>query len=96
MCIVSNISDYWQRNLLPMYPSLPVQPSFPIPEISRIEFEALKLEVAELKKLLTAAKEFDEATGQLDCEMEQKVKFLKQIASAVGVSMDDVFPKEAK
>ena len=39
------------------------------------------------------AKKFDEATGQPDCEMESKIKFLRQIAEALGLTMDDVFTK---
>ncbi len=63
------------------------------PEISRQEFEDLKKEVEEMKKLLIRAKEYDERTGQHDCEMEDKVETLKKIAKLVGVSLDDVFKK---
>lgn len=91
MCIVSNIADGWRDNFKPRWPQVPEFPSYPIPEISRAEFDALKREVEALKKLLAEAKKFDEATGQPDCEMESKVKFLKQIAEALGVDMSDVF-----
>lgn len=91
MCIVSNIGNDWNRTFPDRYPNVPLQPIFPIPEISRTEFEKLKAEVLELKELLKAAKKFDEATGQPDCEQESKIKFMKQIAEALGLSMDDVF-----
>lgn len=92
MCVVSNIGDNY-RDLFPkQWPNVPVNPVYPIPQISRLEFEALKKEVLELKDLLKAAKKFDEATGQSDCEMESKVKFLRQIADALGVDMSEVLP----
>ncbi|WZO97296.1 hypothetical protein EP7_004321 [Isosphaeraceae bacterium EP7] len=56
-----------------------------------MEFDALKREVEALKKLLGEAKRFDEVTGQPDCEMDSKVKFIRQIADAVGVDLKDVF-----
>lgn len=60
-------------------------------EVSREEFNALKKEVKELRKLLLAAKEFDEATGQADCEMDEKIEFIRQLADFVGVDLDEVF-----
>lgn len=59
--------------------------------ITRTEFNALKKEVEELKKLLLAAKEYDEKTGQKDCEVEDKVALLKKIAELVGVDLSEVF-----
>lgn len=54
------------------------------------EFEALRREVQELKELLKAAKKFDQATGQPDCEMDEKIAFIKQVAEFVGVDLQDV------
>jgi|SRR5882724_1939250 len=93
MCIVSNIVDGWRGNFQPRYPQVPTLPTFPIPEISRAEFNALRAEVEQLKKLLLEAKNFDEMTGQPDCEMESKLKFMKQIAKALGIDMNNVFEK---
>ncbi len=64
--------------------------------VSRAEFDALRREMEELKKLLTAAKQFDEATGQPDCEMDEKVTLIKAIAKLVGVDLGDVFGKDGK
>lgn len=61
------------------------------PEISKKDFDALKAEVEELRELLLAAKRFDEATGQPDCEMDEKVELIRQIADLVGVDVDEVF-----
>lgn len=61
----------------------------PIP--TRKEFEDLKKEVEDLKKLLKRAKEYDEKNNEPDCEIEDKIKFLKQVAALVGVDLDEVF-----
>jgi hypothetical protein len=58
---------------------------------TRAEFDALKAEMEQLKKLLIAAKEYDTATGQADCEVEEKVAILKRFAELVGVDLKDVF-----
>lgn len=105
MCAVSYVGDYWRDKLperhpwvTPTYPYTPpganpggggitLNPTGP----SQAEFDALKKEVEELKKLLLAAKKFDEETGQPDCHMDEKVDLIKKIAKLVGVDMKDVF-----
>lgn len=89
MCTYSVIADGWRDQLPYRYPQTFPKPStiVTVPEISRTEFDALKREVKELKELLKAAKKFDAATGQPDCEMEEKVALLKQIAKLVGVEL---------
>lgn len=94
MCIVSNIGDGWGQIFPKRYPDVPANPIFPIPEISRQEFEALRNEVNQLKLLLKAAKKFDEATGQPDCEMEEKIELISKIARAVGVNIEEVFERK--
>lgn len=83
MCVVSMITDGWKDQFPHRFPEFP--------NITRGEFEALKKEVEELKKLLLEAKKFDEITGQPNCEMEDKVKLLKEIAKVVGVDLKSVF-----
>jgi hypothetical protein len=98
MCMVSNIGDDYADKFPAKWPNFyPPQQPYPHPSgVSDAEFEALKKEVRELKKLLKAAKEYDDATGQPDCEMEEKVKLIKAIAELVGVDLGEVFgPKEA-
>lgn len=95
MCIVSAVGDYWRDGLpqKPYYPSIEdylKQPLMP-PQISRAEFDALKKDVEELKKLLVAAKKYDEAVGEPDCELEDKVALIKRLAKLVGVSMNEIF-----
>lgn len=96
MCMVSNIGDGWKDQFPHKWPQFPFQPPYVPPQISREDFEALKREVEELKKLLEAAKAFDKATGQHHCEMDEKVKLIKEIAKIVGVDLGDVFEEERK
>lgn len=93
MCTVSNIGDGWANKFPEKWPKWwPQQPPIVIPpDVTRDEVEALRREVRELKKLLEAAKKFDAATGQPDCEMAEKVKLIKAIAKLVGVDLGDVF-----
>lgn len=93
MCMVSNIGDgmrdEWKKR--PWYPQIqPISPPLPPPVIDRAEFDRLKKEVEELHKLLKAAQEFDAATGQPECEVDEKVAILRKVAKIVGVSLDDV------
>lgn len=97
MCIVSNIGSRWGGTFPGRYPWIQpyVQPSptpipVTIPGVSQEEFDRLKREVVELKKLLVAAKDFDTATGQPDCEVDEKVALIKRIAEFVGVDLGDV------
>ncbi len=99
MCVVSAVGDYWRRDFPKRHPGWEYdQPIFPgpivipqEPQVSKKEFDALKKEMKELKKLLLAAKHFDEANGEPDCEMDDKVALIKAIAKKVGVNMDEVF-----
>ena len=65
-----------------------LQPLVPSP--SREEFDALKRDVEDMKKLLVRAIEYDKRTGQPDCETEEKIAFLRRVAEFVGVDLDDI------
>jgi len=106
MCVVSNVGDFYGRQWQPYIQQPQQEPlqggtglgsldtfTFVAP-VSREEFEKLRAEVLEMKQLLIKAKEIDEKTGQPDCEMEDKVKVLKTVAKAFGVSLDEVFKAE--
>lgn len=95
MCVVSNIGDSWQRDFDRRWPSWPTTAPFTLPQVSREEFESLKKELQELKELLLAAKKYDAATGQPDCEMDEKVRLITEIAKLVGVDIGDVFNQVA-
>jgi phytoene/squalene synthetase len=96
MCVVSALGDEWGKGFPDRWPNVPstsnpnVTYTFPT-AISREEFDALKAEVEHLKELLKAAKIFDEATGQPDCEMDEKIELIRRVAELVGVDMDEVF-----
>ena len=107
MCIVSMIGDDWGRRVPERYPwvlprDVQIIPSWPSelpnikPAVSREEFDALKKDVAALRELLLAAKKYDEATGQPDCEVDDKVTLIRQLAKLVGVDMSAVFPEAFK
>lgn len=98
MCVVSMIGDHfhdkWGDKWPPQQPLIPPyepQTVYLPPEITKKEFEDLKKEVLEMKALLKRAKIYDEEHDQKDCEMEDKVKFLRQVAEAVGVDLDEIF-----
>lgn len=109
MCTVSMIAHDWHDRHPNYYPMVPRQPGwFPdtsqpqtMPDLSKLfvqpvtreEFEALKKELAAVKELLLAAKKYDEATGQKDCEDPEKVAIFKRLAEITGISMADVFPE---
>jgi len=93
MCQVSNVGGGWQNDFPTRWPTIMpgIAGGSGSLSVSRSEFDALKNEVLALRKLLEAAKEFDEQTGQPDCEVDEKVAFIKKIAEFVGVDMDKVF-----
>ena len=97
MCTMSMVGDYWMRETplrFPQtFPGTGISPT--VTGVSRQEFDALKRDVEELKALLVAAKRYDEATGQRDCETDEKVALIKRVAEMVGVDLGDVFGKPA-
>jgi len=92
MCTVSMVGDFYRDNLPNRHPWINItSPTFaPVPPVSREEFEALKRDVADMKELLKRAKAYDEANGEPDCELDEKVALLRRVAELVGVSLDDV------
>lgn len=110
MCVVSMTGDMFHdrwRPWTPYVPYTPVQPYNPQPTDrtgpfllpptgpTQEDFDNLKKEVELLKELLKRAKEYDEKNGEPDCEIEDKMKFLREVAKLVGVDLDDVIkPKQ--
>lgn len=96
MCAVSFVGDQITKTWPATYPNTITQPPNQTtwviqPQVNRAEFDALRAEVENLKKLLKLAKAMDEATGQPDCEMDEKVALIKSVAEALGVDLEDVF-----
>jgi hypothetical protein len=90
MCVVSAVGDYWRDNNLPNYPPW-VYPT--PPATTTLGTPPTKQEVEELKKLLLAAKKYDESTGQPNCETDEKVAIIKRVAELLGIDMEEVFGK---
>lgn len=107
MCTVSMIADDWMRRRAtdwPWYPQTAPNTSTGIDldtllgnndPVKAKEFEDFKAEMRKeleaIKKLLVAAKTYDEATGQPDCEDANKVAVFKQLGKMLGVDMKEVF-----
>jgi hypothetical protein len=62
----------------------------PNPPATRDDFEQLKKEVLEMKELLKRAIEYDKRNNEPECGNEFKIEFLKKVAEAVGVDLEDV------
>ena len=92
MCTVSMIGDDFSKRLPQQFPQTTQWLGGAWAGPSRAEFDELKKEVAALKELLIAAKKYDAATGQPDCEQEDKIALLRRLAELVGVDLSEVFP----
>ena len=95
MCMYSVIAEDWSKTFKPYvgvtgYPETVLTKY--ISEITRGEFESLRKEVESLKKVLIAAKIYDEETGQKDCEKPELIELLRKVAEAVGVKIEDALP----
>ena len=90
------------------HPSIPNEPVFPpdfyppqkeitLPnnkKVTREEFNALKKEIEELKEELEKARQQDVDNGEPDCEMDDKVRLIKELAKLVGIDMQGIFPND--
>lgn len=90
MCSYSMIADHYNSHFQNNYPQI-FQNTL-TPAISRAEFDALRAEVENLKELLKKAKEYDERTGQPDCESADKVAILRKVAELVGIDIESALP----
>lgn len=96
MCAVSMVSDgyidqfpaRWPTVKPIVWPGIPLPYTIPLPPPDRAEFDKLKREVDELRKLIEAAQRFDEATGQPECEAEDKADLIRKLAKYVGVEIN--------
>lgn len=98
MCVVSMIGDHYRDALPDKHPFI-WEGTFPVPTlpaVSREEFEALRRDVLEMKELLKKAKAYDERNNEPDCEIDEKMAVLRQVAKLVGVDLDDVLGKKGE
>lgn len=95
MCVVSMIADHYQEKW--QWPTIPNQTVIPLPSpVTKEEFDTLKKDVLEMKELLKKAKAYDEKNNEPDCEIADKVDFLKKVAKLVGINLDDILTKSTK
>jgi hypothetical protein len=93
MCVVSMIGDHFtDKWSSPSYSQTFSALTF----VSQPEFDALKKEVEEMKQLLIKAKIYDEKNHEPNCEMEDKIAKLREIAKLVGVDLDEVLKYNQK
>ena len=89
MCVLSMVMDDWAKRNPVIHPA--TDTVFWPATVSRQEFDELRDEVKSLKKLLKAARIYDDETGQPGCEVKKKVKMIKKLAKMLDVDMEDVF-----
>jgi hypothetical protein len=91
MCVVSMIGDHYSDKWRQPYREFvqPVQwPTYTYPQVSKEEFDALKVQVAELVELMKRAKIYDAKNGEPDCETDEKMAVLRKVAKLVGIDLD--------
>jgi hypothetical protein len=88
------VADHYREKWPQDYPWTVTPHTIPPSAPTQAEFDRLKAEVDNLKKLLERAKEYDKKNNEPDCEIEDKVKFLKKVAESVGVDLEEVFKKD--
>lgn len=102
MCVVSMVADHYMEKWNGWINTPNGWPSVTIPfgdetddylPVSRAEYLALKNELEEMKKLLARAKEYDERTGQAECENGEKLKVLFAVADALGIDLAEVIER---
>lgn len=97
MCVVSMVMDHYRDKWIGdgyKYPTVPTWPIMQPTGPTAKEFDDLKREVMEMKELLKKALAYDKRTGQEDCEMQDKVNFVKKVAESVGVDLTEIFEKK--
>ena len=88
MCTVSNVMDGFNSKWWPK------RDLFNAPEVSRAEFDALRAEIQALREEIAKARAYDVKTGQPDCESEDKIAKLREIAKLVGITnVDEIIGK---
>jgi hypothetical protein len=95
MCVVSMIGDHFHDKWDPLRQYIPQQNPYTnisyTTLVTKEEFNKLKIEVEEMKALLKRAKIYDEKNNEPNCEIEEKMTFLREVAKLVGVDLDEIF-----
>ena len=96
MCVVSMVIDNYRDRQWPDYTRTTSDTRFVMTDHSlatKADIRDLKRHLIELKELIVAAKKYDDATGQPECEVDEKVDFMFEVADRLGISMDDVLER---
>lgn len=80
MCVVSMIFDHYHDKWFPL---VPLVPQYPLPQPA-----VTPEEVAEFRRLLDRAREYDRRNNEPDCELLEKKRKLKELADVLGVAID--------
>lgn len=81
MCVVSMVMDhYHEKWSQPPYKN-PLPNIFPLSPITNEE-------IAEFRKLLERAREYDKRNNEPDCELEEKRRRLLDLARELGVKIE--------
>ena len=89
MCVISMVMDHyhdkwWDKWNLPQ----PVPRPFPFP-VPMVPVPTITPEeIAEFRKLLARAREYDKKHNQPDCELQEKRDKVKELARKMGVEID--------
>lgn len=97
MCVVSMISDEFSKSQKPLLPPFIDEKKDPKEWVSNFRdivsnetIEKLKAEIKILERLLIAAIDYDARTGQPECEVAEKVAFLKAVAKALDFDLSHI------
>lgn len=104
MCVYSMIGDHytdkfkydpdWEKwfKQLPVQ-TIPADVIVDLTGITRQEFDNLKKQVEDMKRLLERALKYDEENKEPRCETDAKVALLKKVAEAFGVDLTEILKK---
>lgn len=90
MCVVSMVMDhYWDKWQPYVHPGTGTT-GVPMPNIAiRVLPSVISdEEIAEFRKLLERAREYDKRNNEPDCELEEKRSRLKKLAEELGVRIE--------
>jgi len=86
MCVVSMIVDHYTEKWQP-HPQWQQIQQMPFTQIVPVQ-QITPDEIAEFKRLLERAREYDKRNSEPDCELESKKATLKKIAEHFGVEIN--------
>lgn len=107
MCVMSMVSDYeidkWRQWASPVSPPntttpIVIQNGDPKKLEIQIEnlnknFEELRKDFLDFKKLILKAIDYDERNNEPECEVEDKVRLIKEIAGRLNIDVSDIWPE---